>query len=271
MSDTDYNIKLYVSTFNSDTSWVRGGTRLEVGAAGRETPEGALRDDTGDNISEDNAYWGELTGLYWIWKNVDFEPTDIVGFCHYNKCLDISERKLRETFRNHEKVWVVRDLTPIEKHTYPEDIEEYLKLLKEDYPEYYRSWNKLYTREGESRDWAANCCNCEMFYTTPDELNRYCEFLFGSLSKLRAVVGDVDRERYHKRYCAFIGERLLSVYLMTNKRSFRQAYINANKSAVYSIVTRPVRGLLRAVGYEKSGTQRRIEEKLKLQNKSSYR
>lgn len=37
---------------------------------GREEKEdlGYLCDNTGDNISAENCYYSELTGLYWIWK-----------------------------------------------------------------------------------------------------------------------------------------------------------------------------------------------------------
>ena len=42
---------------------------LQVGTA-INSPLGYLRDDTGDNISALNGYYSELTGLYWIWKNV---------------------------------------------------------------------------------------------------------------------------------------------------------------------------------------------------------
>jgi len=39
-------------------------------------------DDTNDNISEKNAYYSELTGIYWAWKNTHHE---ITGFCHYRR------------------------------------------------------------------------------------------------------------------------------------------------------------------------------------------
>ena len=43
----------------------------------------AYRDDTGDLIYQKNNHYSELTGWYWIWKNV----TDVehVGLCHYRR------------------------------------------------------------------------------------------------------------------------------------------------------------------------------------------
>ena len=43
---------------------------------------GYIGDNTGDNISEYNKFFGELTGLYWIWKN--YEGSENIGICHYN-------------------------------------------------------------------------------------------------------------------------------------------------------------------------------------------
>ena len=48
----------------------------------------ALHDDEGDNISDLNPMYCELTTQYWAWKNVD---ADYIGFCHYRRYFDFSD------------------------------------------------------------------------------------------------------------------------------------------------------------------------------------
>ncbi|MDR1859928.1 MAG: DUF4422 domain-containing protein [Bacteroidales bacterium] len=45
--------------------------------------DGFLCDNTGDNISAMNPHYCELTGIYWLWKNID--DCDIIGTCHYRR------------------------------------------------------------------------------------------------------------------------------------------------------------------------------------------
>ena len=46
-----------------------------------------VRDNTGDNISYKNSYYGEYTFYYWYWKNIlKFKKNDEwVGFCSYRE------------------------------------------------------------------------------------------------------------------------------------------------------------------------------------------
>ncbi|WP_295364336.1 DUF4422 domain-containing protein [uncultured Succinivibrio sp.] len=52
-----------------------------------------IGDDTGENISEKNRNYSELTGIYWAWKNLDkLENPSYIGFMHYRRqfCFDES-------------------------------------------------------------------------------------------------------------------------------------------------------------------------------------
>ena len=54
-----------------------------VGAALRgKAPEGWQRDDKGENISEKNPGYCELTAHYWLWKH---SGADGIGLCHYRR------------------------------------------------------------------------------------------------------------------------------------------------------------------------------------------
>ena len=54
---------------------------LQVGAEGKK-PFCAARDNEGENISEKNPGYCELTGLYWLRYHAD---ADVVGLVHYRR------------------------------------------------------------------------------------------------------------------------------------------------------------------------------------------
>ena len=42
-----------------------------------------IQDCEGENIHEKNPRYGELTALYWIWKN--YKGKENIGLCHYRR------------------------------------------------------------------------------------------------------------------------------------------------------------------------------------------
>lgn len=46
-----------------------------------------IGDDTGDNITQKNKNYCELTAMYWIWK---YDSSKIVGLCHYRRYFTVS-------------------------------------------------------------------------------------------------------------------------------------------------------------------------------------
>lgn len=80
----DLNIKIYVACHKP--SYVPENPYLypiQVGAAlAPKKLDGMLYDDSGDNISDKNKSYCELTAQYWAWKN---EDADYYGFFHYRR------------------------------------------------------------------------------------------------------------------------------------------------------------------------------------------
>ena len=96
-------INIYISTFGQKVLKQKYERPIEVGAALRGDFIYDLKDNcTADNISGLNMYFGELTGLYWIWKNDTSPSNDVIGFFHYNKGLDIKDSELKSLNRGGE-------------------------------------------------------------------------------------------------------------------------------------------------------------------------
>lgn len=59
---------------------------IQVGRTSSKINLDMIGDDLGDNISNKNYCYCELTGLYWAWKNL--KDVDYIGLCHYRRFFD---------------------------------------------------------------------------------------------------------------------------------------------------------------------------------------
>lgn len=217
MKYTKNNIHIYISTFGQSVINVPCSTPLEVGADNRDNFRYPLRDNTGENISKENPCYGELSGLFWIWKNVKFQDDDIIGFCHYNKALSISTRKILSQFNNRGgNIWITLKPDNIRNHDDVEVTESLLNILKRDYPKYYDEWFNHYDSMWMGKD----CRGGNMFITSFSQFNKYCAELFDICRKMN---NDLKNHQFQdtnmQRYCAFVGERFLAVFIGANKCS----------------------------------------------------
>ena len=66
---------------------------IQTGKAATGWDLGILSDDTGDNISSKNPYYGELTCWYWVWKNwlPQHPECEYIGFTQYRRMLQLGE------------------------------------------------------------------------------------------------------------------------------------------------------------------------------------
>ena len=59
--------------------------------------ENCIGDDTGINISHLNRQYCELTGIFWVWKNINkYQDAEYIGFMHYRRHLRFNNQKAKE-------------------------------------------------------------------------------------------------------------------------------------------------------------------------------
>ena len=204
-----------------------------------------LHDDEGDNISQLNRMYCELTAQYWAWKNVD---ASYYGFCHYRRYFDFNEKRHTENawgeiidkFISPEtqaeycldddsiaravEGWDIittefKDVrrfpnkakTPVDHWhladtLYDEDLMKLFAILVDMHPEF-----------AEDVDAYANgtqSCFCNMFIMRKELFGPYCEWVFAVLDKF---MEHFDTEHYSTealRTPGHLAERLLNIYVM---------------------------------------------------------
>lgn len=186
---------------------------LLVGAKGKEDL-GYERDDEGDNISEKNPNYCELTGIYQIWKN---RKTDIVGICHYRRffCDDkanlLKEEEIRGILDEADIIvseFTVSDFTMRQEYEdshEKKDLDILIDVVGELAPDYLDTFNKILEGYGM---YIGNMmiCRWEIF-------DAYCSFLFPILFEVEKRVDFTDYNDYQKRIFGFMAERLLTVWV----------------------------------------------------------
>ena len=196
---------------------------VHVGAAGKDIELGYIKDNTGENISEKNASYCELTGLYWAWRNLD---SAYIGLAHYRRHFSYS-KKSQNAFEN---VLKYSELNPLLKkykvfvpkkrnyyietlyshyaHThYASHLDEARKIIKKMYPQYLKNF-----------DIVMNRCWGYMFNMMIMQKNLfadYCEWLFNILFALEKKIGKKNENLsgFQGRFYGRVSEILFNVWL----------------------------------------------------------
>ena len=187
---------------------------LHVGRAGAED-YGYAGDHTGDNISEKNCYYGELTGVYWVWKNV--RTTDYVGICHYRRYFCTEEGRI---FNEKDYLSILKDYDIITSKklklnfSYFDGYEGDYNIfdlittgetIRQMYPEYYDTFERLVHGNGT---YFGN-----MMVTSKELYDEYAEWLFSIFADVEKKIDPSGYDDYHKRVYGFISEFLLYVWV----------------------------------------------------------
>ncbi len=237
---------------------------VQVGSEGKETL-GYQKDNEGENISSKNPYYCELTGMYWAWKNLNAE---YIGLAHYrrhftkaklwtinakNKFQKILNRKQAEEILEKTDIilpkkrkYYIETIYSHYKHTmYIEPLDEAGKIIKEKVPEYYNEFENLKKRR------SAHMFN--MFIMKKEIFDKYCKWLFPILFELEKRIDPKKYNDFHARYLGRISERLLDVWINTNKLKYKEInVIYMGKTNWVKKIASVIKAKITGKKYEKS-------------------
>ena len=198
-------------------------TSVQVGALFTDIRMTEYTDNQGDNISEKNGDYSELTGLYWIWKNkIKRQDDTYYGLAHYRRFLELSEDDLLRLADNDIDVVLPYPMPyepNIEAHhlRYLSDSEwdAVLHALEELHPDYSRAFKDILKQE--------YFYNYNVILAKKDVLDDYCSWLFPLLFRIEEN-NDPNKEKEPNRYMGYVGETLETLYFMYNKDKLKIAH-----------------------------------------------
>lgn len=184
-------------------------------------------DNTGDNISDLNPYYGELTGLYWLWKNCS--DVENIGICHYRRYFWDEKKDLLSVqaigqILDEYDILVSNSISV--EGTYLEyfgrahnvrDMEMTGEVIRELYPEDYPFFCQVMNG---NQQYYGNLC--AMKKTLFDD---YCTWLFTIFAALGERVDVSGYDDYHKRLFGFLSENLLMVYTKARQLKVKEGRI----------------------------------------------
>lgn len=215
---------IYIATHKKFEEPKLDGYRvLQVGAEGKPDLE-YQRDNTGDHISEKNANYCELTGLYWIWKNSNDDYKGLVHYRRYFGSSNLTNKKsaiysyeqMRKFLKDAD---IVLPYIEYFKQNAKEEIlihcctidifDKLRQILEEKYPEYIRTFDQYFAQNGSTL--------FNMLFCQREIFDQYCSWLFSILFELEKSVDLKQLNAYQQRLYGFLAERLLNVWVIKNE------------------------------------------------------
>jgi len=239
------DIKILVAT-HRDYFMPEGEIYLPVHVGKALHPDlnlGYQSDSDGENISEKNPYYCELTALYWGWKNL---KCDYMGLAHYRRHFSLrmsgtnwesvlTQKQAEYLCQNYDIVLPKKRnyyFQTIGRHYATTHYKEHLvltrEIISEVCPEYLQAYDKVL------RGTKAHMFN--MFLMKKSLADEYCEWLFNILFRLEPLVHVEKLDAFQARLFGRISEILLDVWI--NKNKYKTMDINYVHIGPYSFWTK---------------------------------
>lgn len=199
---------------------------LHVGAegkkdsTGKELDFGYAKDNTGDNISELNPSFCELTALYWAWKNIE---ADYIGLAHYRRHFTMKGKtgefdkvltydeikpylKKIKIFVPSKRHYYIESLYSHYAHThYSSHLDETRKIISKKYPEYIKAYDTVLKQKSGYM--------FNMMIMQKEMLDAYCTWLFDILFELKEHINMPELSTFQGRFYGRISEIIFNVWL----------------------------------------------------------
>jgi len=191
---------------------------IQVGAGLTEQrlKDCSYTDNVGENISNKNRQYCELTAMYWIWKN---SSEEIVGLSHYRRHFVLPQDWQVRMEQNDIDV-----ILPVPTYVQPSISANYCE--RHDAEDLESVFSFLEKRDVEDYRIAKEVCDgnlyypCNMFIMKKEILDELCEWLFPVLDYVVANVGSKE-DVYLNRYPGFLSERLLTVFFTKYSKKYK--------------------------------------------------
>lgn len=196
-------------------------------------------DNEGDNISDKNGSYCELTAIYWAWKNL--KDVDVIGLCHYRRYFDfynqckwpyavkafpVSHLPYLDFSIPESIVQQVRSGAVVASklihhpfslgvdycvHHYSEDMETIKAILHENYKEYEEAYAKVIENNNLMRPF-------NMFLMDWTDFEHYCDWIFAILKEAENRIRIEYYNPVQQRIWGYIAERLFNVWLYAEQK-----------------------------------------------------
>ncbi|MBD5462833.1 MAG: DUF4422 domain-containing protein [Lachnospiraceae bacterium] len=195
-------------------------TPIQVGAALCDERVANILDCDGENISEKNVNYSELTALYWMWKNRlnqkrSTDKNEYFGLIHYRRILELTENDILKLSDNDVDV-VLPYPMPYEPNI---EVHHERYLAEGDWKALVTAIEELQPAYSERLSEILNqryLYNYNIMLARKEVLSEYCHWLFPLLERAEELSVPKGCDR-HDRYIGYMGETLATLYFMVNK------------------------------------------------------
>jgi hypothetical protein len=221
------------------------GQYFTVMAKGDYTPpEGTpfVRHTSGDNIAHRDAYWAELTAMYWVWKHVP--DVDYVSFPHYRRLFFhvmqsgqhlLAEKiyaepvpRLLAALVSENNMQALRRKLAVADCVIPnaarlgQTIASHYAIVhqKEHWPCFIEHVSQLGERYRQHLGWFDCCCEFHPYLMAVLPWRIFDDFLSTTVTLLERMTPQLSlTEGYQARAPGFLAERFFNYFLFVNRVS----------------------------------------------------